>query len=158
PTIVTTHHKYYEETLDWPLADLVSSDLRVIRTRAIPTKPVRLVGDIGIRGFPFHLHALSELARKRQVDFVHITIPSNFSSLLGTMIHGRYRIPYGIDYIDPWIVTDWPPARRLFSKAWASAKLALLLEPIAVRHAALITGVAPLYYDQVLQRYPYLKS
>ena len=64
-------------------------------------------------------------------------------------------MPYGIDYIDPW-VHEWPGSERRFSKAWSSARLGELLEPWAVRDAALITGVAPLYYEAVLERNPEL--
>jgi hypothetical protein len=158
PILVTTHFDYYEEKLDWALADLVSPDFRVVRTKALPTRPLRVVGDVGIRAFAWHLHALGELARNGEMDFLHITIPSNYSSLLGTVVHRRYGIPFGIDYNDPWVVDDWPPARVRFSKAWFSAKLARVLEPIAVHDAALITGVAPLYYEQVLVRHPYLRQ
>jgi hypothetical protein len=157
PTIVTTHHRHYEEQLDWDLDALVSPDLRVIRTPALPTRPLRLVGDVGIRGLPFHYRELARLAQSGEIDFLHITIPSNYSALLGRMIRARYGVPYGIDYIDPW-VTQWPGTDVVGSKAWASAQLAGLLEPWAVRDAALITGVAPLYYEDVLDRNPHLRA
>src|SRR3954468_11620444 len=95
PIVVTTHQRHYEEQLDWDLHALVPPELRVVRTAALPTKPVRIVGDIGVRGFPFHYAALARLASKREIDFLHITIPSNFSALLGRMIHRQYGIPYG---------------------------------------------------------------
>src|SRR5688572_4906042 len=75
PIVVTTHWKYYEEPLDRDLEGLVPRDLRVIRTGALPTRPVRLVGDIGVRGFWWHYRALRKLAETREIDFVHITIP-----------------------------------------------------------------------------------
>jgi hypothetical protein len=155
PIVVTAHHRHYEEALDWELHQLVPSSLRVVRTSAIPTKPLRLIGDIGVRALPFHFAALAGLCARREIDFVHVTIPSNFSAVLGRMVHARYGVPYGIDYIDPW-VHEWPGSERRFSKAWTSARLAELLEPWAVRDAALITGVAPGYYEAVLERNPAL--
>src|SRR5436305_15253655 len=119
PTVVTTHWKYYEERLDPDLEMLVPRDLRVIRTRALPTRPVRLVGDIGVRGFWWHYRALRKLAVAREIDFVHITIPSNFSGPLGRLLFRSHGIPYGIDYIDPW-VHRWPGVEIPFSRAWAS--------------------------------------
>lgn len=157
PTVVTTHQRYYEEKLDWELEQLVSPSLRVVRTAALPTRPVRLVGDIGVRALPFHYRALSRLAQAGEMDFLHITIPSNYSALLGRMVHARHGTPYGIDYIDPW-VHEWPGTEKRFSKAWTSARLGELLEPLAVRDAALITGVAPLYYEDVLRRNPHLRG
>ena len=157
PIIVTAHWDYYEERLDPTLLDLVGPDLRVIRTKAMPLRPVRIVGDIGLRALFWHLRALNELVLRKEIDFFHICIPSNYSALLGEMIYRKRKFPFGIDYIDPWVHV-WPGTERLFSKAWASCKLASLLEPWAVRNAALITGVAPLYYEFVLERNPHLRE
>lgn len=157
PVIVTTHWRHFEEELDWDLCELVAPGLEVIRTPAIPTRPLRLVGDIGIRALPWHLQTLRRLTREQRIDFVHITIPSFYSALLGELLYRREPIPFGIDYIDPW-VHAWPGAERPFGKAWASAKLAKRLEPWAVRNAALITGVAEGYYAGVLERNPHLSA
>jgi hypothetical protein len=157
PIIVTTHYRHYEEALDWDLDGLVQEDLEVIRTAALLTRPLRLIGDIGVRGLAFHYNALAQLARQGRMDFLHITIPSMYSALLGRMVHSVYGTPYGIDYIDPW-VHEWPGSEQRFSKAWTSARLGELLEPWAVRDASLITGVAPLYYEDVLERNPHLRE
>jgi hypothetical protein len=151
PTIVTTQPEYYEEMIDEDLLDLVSPDLRVIRTRAIPTKPIRLIGDIGLRGLYWHLKAVDRLIRNNEIDFLLCTIPSNYTALLGQIIYQRHNFPFGIDYIDPWVYT-LPATEKPLSKAWLSLRLAQVLEPWAVRNACLITGVAPLYYDAVLER------
>jgi hypothetical protein len=91
------------------------------------------------------------------MDLLHVTIPSNFSALLGRAVHDRFGTPYGIDYIDPW-VHEWPGSERPLSKAWTSARLARVLEPWALKHAALITGVAPGYFEAVLERNPHLRT
>src|SRR5437763_9742771 len=61
PVIVTTHWNFYEESLDPDLLDLVDPELCVIRTKAFPTRPLRIIGDVGVRGFYWHLKALSSL-------------------------------------------------------------------------------------------------
>jgi hypothetical protein len=153
PIIVTTHWHYYEEQLDPDLEKLVAPGLRVVRTRAFPTRPLRLVGDIGVRGFWWHYQALRKLAKGKEIDFLHVTIPSNFSAPLGRLLFRTHGIPYGIDYIDPW-VHYWPGVERPFSRAWASLQLSRILEPWAAKDAALITGVAPGYYQGMLERNP----
>jgi len=153
PIVVTTHWRHYEEHLDPDLEMLVPPELRVIRTRAFSTKPVRLVGDIGVRGFWWHYQALRKLAENKEIDFVHITIPPHFSGPLGRLLFQSHGIPYGIDYIDPW-VHRWPGVEIPFSRAWASHQLSRVLEPWSVRDAALITGVATGYYEGMLQRNP----
>jgi len=157
PIIVTTHWRHYEEELDWDLVSLVDSSLEIIRTKALPTRPIRLVGDIGIRGFWWHYQALQKLAALSAIDFIHITVPSNFSAPLGRLVYERHHIPYGIDYIDPWI-HQWPEAKVVLSKAWCSYQLGKILEPWAVQKASLITGVAPLYFQDVLDRNPEIRN
>ena len=157
PIVVTAHSDYYEEQLDPALLKLVSPDLRVIRTRAIPVEPVRLLGDIGIRAFYWQFKVLDELIRRNEIDFIHITIPSNYTALLGEVLYRRHRFPFGIDYQDPW-VQIWPGTEKPFSKAWMSCKLARWLEPWAVKNVTLITGVAPRYYEAILERNPHLRN
>jgi hypothetical protein len=157
PVIVTTHWRHYEEDLDWGLASLLDPALEIVNTPAAPTRPVRVVGDIGIRALPWHLAALRRLRRERRVDFVHITVPSFYSATLGELLHRREPLPFGIDYIDPWVHV-WPEAEVRYSKAWMSLQLARRLEPWATRNAALITGVASGYFEGVLDRNPALRG
>ncbi len=156
PTVVTTHWRHYEEALDWDLVSLVDPSLEVIRTSAAPTRPVRVVGDIGVRALPWHLSALRKLRRSRRMDFLLITVPSFFSATLGQLMWREAPLPFGIDYIDPW-VHPWPGAEVKYSKAWASYELGKRLEPWAVRNASLITAVAPGYYEGVIDRNPHLR-
>src|SRR5205823_5827919 len=134
PIIITAHWKYYEETLDPTLLELVSPELRVIRTKAIPLKPVRLVGDIGVRALYWQFKALDQLIAHKEIDFILFTIPSNYPALLGQVLYRRYSFPFGIDYQDPWAHV-WPGAEKVLSKAWMSCKLAHWLEPWAVKNA-----------------------
>jgi hypothetical protein len=157
PIIVTTHWRHYEEALDWDLASMVAPDLEIIRTPALPTRPIRVVGDIGVRAFAWHLRAISHLLKAKRIDFLHVTVPSFYSALLGSALFKCRPIPFGIDYIDPWI-HYWTEEQLRSPKARISARLADRLEPIAVRHASLITGVAPGYYAGVLSRHPELEQ
>jgi hypothetical protein len=157
PVIVTTHWDYYEEQSEFELTKLVPPDLKIVRTRALPTRPVRIIGDIGARALFWHYRALLELARAREVDFIHVTIPSGYSALLGRLVFEKTGVPYGIDYIDPWVHSA-PGSDRLFTKAWGSARLAELLEPWAVKKAALITGINRLYFQGVIERHPHLSD
>ncbi len=157
PIIVATHHSFYEETLDWGLASLVPPDVEVVRTRAFPVRPIRFVGDIGVRSLPWHYSAIKRLSVQGRADFVHVTIPSNYSAMLGPLVHRRLKIPYGIDYIDPW-VAKWPGTDVMGSKAWASYELSRVLEPFAVRNAALISGIDQGYFSDMLDRNPTVRA
>lgn len=155
PFVVTVHEKYYEEALDLNLEKLLPKDLRVIKTNALATKPIRLIGDIGIRGFYAMYKAIVKLVQSERIDFLYIPIPSHFAALLGRLVHQKTGVKYGIDYIDPW-VHRWPGTEKKFSKHWWSMKLAEWLEPWAVKKASLITGVAEGYYQDVFKRNTHL--
>lgn len=158
PIVVTVHHDYYEEELDWDLVELVPDDLRIERVSALPTEPFRIVGNIGVRGFVPLLRRILRLTKAEDIDFLYLPIPPHFAALLGPLVQKLRGVPYGIDYIDPWVQSSWHPDERLFNKHWFARKLAPLLEPLAVRDASLITGVAEGYYEDVLERNPHLRA
>ena len=153
PVVVAADPRCYEEKPDPDLQKLVSPGLRVIHAPTLPVRPIKLIGDIGVRALWGCYRVLSELCRRREIDFVLITIPANFLAPVGRMLHSRFGVPYGIDYQDPW-VHMWPGADVVLSRAWISFHLALRLEPWAVRDAALITGMAPGYVAGMLERNP----
>lgn len=155
PIVVTVHEKYYEEALDFNLEKLLPKELRIVKTNALATKPIRLIGDIGIRGFYAMYKAIVKLVQNEKIDFLYIPIPSHFAALLGRLVYQKTGVKYGIDYIDPW-VHQWPGTEKKFSKHWWSMKFAEWLEPWAVKKASLITGVAEGYYQDVFKRNPHL--
>ena len=156
PVILTVHEKYFEEEPDWNLVKLLPPNLRIEKVSAFKIGKFRVIGDIGLRSF-FQLYKKAkQLIKAEQFDFLYIPVPSFYCALLGRLLHASTRIKYGIDYIDPW-VHQFPGSEHLFSRHWFSKKLATLLEPIAVKKASLITGVAEGYYQPVLERNVHLK-
>jgi hypothetical protein len=157
PIIVTTDPRYYECQVDEELNALLPPELTVIRTKAIPTRPIRLVGNLGFRSAWWYYAAIKRLARERRIDFVHITCDSFPASLIGPFIQSRLGIPYGIDYQDPWI-PETAPRYRPLSKPWLANKVSRFLEPIAVRGARLITGINDRYFASMLDRNPQVRA
>lgn len=157
PVILTVNERYYEEKLDHDLERLLPAGQEIVKTGAFPVTRPRLIGDIGLRGF-FHLwHAARKIIRSSRVDLVYIPIPSFYGALLGRLLHTTTGVKYGIDYIDPW-VQFFPGSERKFSRHWWSTILSRILEPIAVKRASLITGVAEGYYKGVIERNPRLEK
>jgi len=155
PQILTVHERYYEERLDMDLCRLLPAGQRIHTCRAFPVTRPRLVGDIGLRGFIFLYHAARRIIREQRIDLLYIPIPSFYGALLGRLLHAATGIPYGIDYIDPWVQV-FPGSEKTFSRHWWSTWLSGRLEPIAVRRAAWITGVAEGYFKGVQERNPHL--
>jgi hypothetical protein len=156
PIILTVRPEFYEEKPEPELEQLLPKDLEIVRSRAFPITKPRLVGDIGWRSVPFMREELKRLMRERKIDFVHFTVPAFPPALLGPWLD-RHGVPYGLDYIDPWV------PEKLFShfpgtKAWWAQKIGVWLEPVAVKKARLITGITEGYYRGVLNRNPHLKT
>ena len=157
PVILTVDEKYYEDKPDWNLVKLLPKNLRLEKVKAFKNTTPRLVGDIGLRAF-FQLYTRAKQLIKREgFDFLYIPIPSFYCALLGRWLQSSTGIKYGIDYIDPW-VHQFPGTDKIFSRHWLSTRLAKFLEPIAVKKASLITGVAEGYYKAVLERNPHLQT
>lgn len=157
PTILTINEKYYEEKLDYNLVKLLPQNLRIEKVNAFSVGKVRLVGDIGLRGF-FQLYKRAkELILTEKFDILYISISSFYCALLGRWLHKTTGIKYGIDYQDPW-VHEFPGSNKILSRHWFSTRLAKFLEPIAVKNASFITGVSESYYLPVIQRNPHLKK
>ncbi len=155
PIILTVREAFYEERLDPNLSRLLPKDQRIVRVDAFPVTRPRLIGDIGLRAFLQLRRKALELVRLGGIDFVYIPIPSFYTSLIGPYLHKRTGVRYGIDYIDPWVHV-FPGSDETFSRHWWSTKLAQWLEPMAVRNASLVTGVAEGYYRGVQDRNPCL--
>jgi hypothetical protein len=157
PVMLTVDEKYYEEAADWNLVKLLPANLRIEKVKALPITKPRLMGDIGLRAFFSLYKKAKQIIESESIDFIYIPIPSFYCALLGRWLHSSTGIKYGIDYIDPW-VHEFPGSDKIFSRHWLSTKIALLLEPIAIKKVSLITGVASGYYEAVLQRNPHLQQ
>lgn len=159
PIVLTVDEKDYEEPLDVSTQALVDEGIEVIKVRARRVLKLfnqRLVGDIGLRGY----HALKKQAinicKSRDIEAAWISIPSWYTSLIGRALHRRTKVPFGIDYQDPW-VHDLPPEVSPWSRARLSVVLATILEPMAVKHASFITGINRPYFDGCVKRNPHLE-
>ncbi len=147
--VVTVEEKYFEETPDRDFVKTFSEDVEVYRVKAYKITKPRLIGDIGLRAFFQMKKKCLEIIRTQQIDFIWIPIPSFYSALLGPALYTKTKVPYGIDYIDPWVrdISKNPDLR-----AKLSLKIAKYLEPKAVKHASLITGVSFEYFKPMLNR------
>lgn len=157
PIVLTLQPDEYETKLDPELERLVDPTVEVIRTPAIPIRPVRLFGDTALRSFPYHLAAIDRLVRTRKIDLLFLSVLPAYSSLLGPIVSRRYNIPYVIDYQDPWVQpfqrTHWRSPKSL-----AVHTLSRVLEPRAVSRAAGVMGVSDGYFAGVVNRNPRLRS
>ena len=148
-TLLTVHSDYYEEKLDYDFSKTASPEIDVRYSKAFNVTKPRIIGDIGLRGF-FQLKKQAlNIIKEKKIDFIWIPIPSFYVAILGRILFNKTKIPYGIDYIDPW-VRDISNRKNLRSRF--SNLVAKILEPYAVKKASLISGVSIPYFQPVLDR------
>ncbi len=158
PTVICVDPRYHVEKLDPELARMVPSSVKIVRTGAIPvslTRPFGVAGDIGLRGY-FHLRAaVAKEMNRIRVDAVLITGSPYYPMLMAGWIKRHWNVPVVLDFQDPWISHVGADEPR-WSKADISHRLAVALEPRAVRNAAFITSVSKRQNDEMAARYPWL--
>ena len=160
PTVLTVDPRDYEGALDPTLARSVPSDLRVVRARAWPAGLTRRfgVGDLGLRAFEGLWREASHLLSHERFEALFITIYPAYAALLGPLLKRRFRVPFVLDYQDPW-VGEWgrtvgpganggPDPRSRVSRF-----AAMRLEPVALRAADGVTAVSAATYEQALARH-----
>ncbi len=151
PIVLTVKEECFEEKPDYDFEKTFKDHYEVYRTDAFKITKPRLIGDIALRAF-FQLYKKAlQIIKEKEIDFIWIPIPSFYTAILGRLIYNKTKIPYGIDYIDPWI-NQLNEYQGTFSRAWFSQLIAKILEPYSVKKAALITGVSESYYADMLDR------
>jgi hypothetical protein len=149
PFILAVKEQFYEEKPDPDFYKLFSPVFIEYRVDAFNVSSPRLIGDIGLRAFFQLYRKAKQIIKQHPIDFIWIPIPSFYIALLGRFLYHSTKVPYGIDYIDPW-VRDISNRKTLRNKL--SNALAYILEPIAVKKSSLITGVSEGYYMPMLKR------
>ena len=103
PIVLTVKAEFFEETPDVDFKKTFRDHFEVHRVKAKPVGKIRLFGDIGIRAFGQLYKEAKSIIEAKDIHFIWIPVPSYYPSLIGRMLYSKYKIPYGIDYIDPWV-------------------------------------------------------
>lgn len=165
PTVLSVDPRDYEGRLDPELVELLPAGLRVVRGRAWSAALTRRfgIGDLGLRSFTGLWRGGIELLREERYEALFITIFPAYTSLLGPLLKSRFRIPFVLDFIDPW-VSAWGkkvgggPHGEPDWKSRISRWLALALEPRVLRHADAITAVSAATWTPMHDRYAWLRG
>jgi hypothetical protein len=157
PVIVRVHEDHYPERPDPALAALVPDSVVQVRTGAYPARLARAVGigDIGIRAFSHLASAAATAAREENASAILITGSPFYPMLMASGLRRRLGIPVILDFQDPW-VTPEGAERPLFSKGRMAHRLAVALEPRAVRGASWITSVSETQNLELHGRHPWI--
>lgn len=160
PVVLTTDPRYYENAVDEESQKLLPADLDITRTRAIPAALTRKFhfGDLGLRSLWHHWRAMNALIPQKKIDLVFITVPPNYTMILGRLAHRRFGIPYVLDYQDPVVTAYYwklPRSQRPPKYAVVYA-VARWMEAFAVSKVAKLTAVSKGTVESVLEKNPWL--
>lgn len=158
--VLSVRPEYYEERPDSELLRLVPPGLEITRTPAFRTSWTRRlgVGDLGMRSYFPMRRELRRLCRARRPDVIFIPLSPWHTSLLGADMREELGIPYVLDFTDPWVFPLEPGQNRPWKKAYWFRRMALALEPRAVRNAAHILAVSEGTNAGIRERYPELPA
>lgn len=162
PIILTVRPEEYSWLTDAESLERFPKDLEIIRTRAVPKKIASKIGfsDIGMRTLFHHYGTARKLCAARDIRMIYIPMPPHISMLLGKWLNQEYKIPYVLDYSDPW-VTDyyWSLPKKDRPSKWRLVyKIAKIVEPAVLSRASGIVAVSQKMLDEVFRQYPKVKA
>ena len=143
PVVVCVHEKHHKERLDPELAELVPSNLRVLKVDAWSSSICKPLGlnDVGIRGYSAMKAAVDREIAIWGADLLFITVLPGFPMLMGPSVRRKHRIPFVLDYQDPWL-----PQRYLDepfgTKRWLAYRIARSVERRVIGQVDAITSVS----------------
>ena len=161
PTVVTLDRSAFEGRLDADLEALVPASLRVVRAPAWPAGVTRRVGlgDLGLRAFTGLRQTCRGLLAREPFDALFITVYPVYPALLGAGLKSDFRLPFVLDYQDPWVgawgqTVGGGPGGAPDWKSRASRSLGTWFEPKAVAAADAIVAVSQGTIDGIVERIP----
>ncbi|WP_225913777.1 glycosyltransferase [Leptolyngbya ohadii] len=150
-----------EHSRDDRLSQLLPDDLPVTYSPALPLQVTRKfgLGNLGLRCLPALARLGDRLLASQRFDLVFFSSTIFPVMILGDRWQRRFRVPYILDFQDPWRVEAAPTHQRPGGRLrYAVDKfLAKNLEPRAVKRVSHIISVSPVYPAQLQKRYPWLQ-
>jgi glycosyltransferase involved in cell wall biosynthesis len=152
PVIITVKDECREEAHDPWMLKIAGDDYKVYFCECLKPEKTRKVGvgDLGIRMLPYLYHKVLEVARIEKPDFILYPVPPWFILTLAPLLKSKTNIPYGIDFIDPWLVEERPIHTW---KQKINHLLAQTLEERACRKASVIFSVSEGINNNLKKRY-----
>lgn len=159
PIIIRVDEEHYTETLDSLLAKLVPESVIQERAGALDARITRKMGvtDVGLRSYWAIRTAIAKAVEKHAPKAVLITGSPYYPMLLSGWIKRHFGLPVVLDFQDPW-VSAWGETLPKWSKGGIVHRLAVALEPRALRHADYVTSVSDRQNEEMAARHPWLDA
>ena len=152
PTIVTVDPTCYEEPSDATLMNLMPEGVLVERVGAWPARICRPlgIGDVSLRAQRALRDRVCTLIERLHPSLIFATVLPGYTSLIGAWAKRRFRIPFVLDYQDPW--GTGLDSKKRWNKAWLANRIARFLEPGVLKQVDALTAVSDETLDSVRLR------
>jgi glycosyltransferase involved in cell wall biosynthesis len=152
PYIFTSDPQYREEKEDSWMTELAGKNYELFTVKTLDSNKTRKfgVGDLGLRMLPFLYKKLRKKSEELKPDFILYLVPPWYLMLISKRIKKITGVPYGIDFIDPWVVS-LPKHAGLKKKV--SQKIAAVFEKKATQNADIIYSVSEGINYELQNRY-----
>ncbi len=158
PTVFTVDPKYRVDMQDPWMVDLAGDKFKLVIVNSFDQQKARKLkfGDLGLRMMPYLFFKLRKYAKKEKPDFMLYPVPPWYILMIAPLIKKLTGIPYGIDFIDPWVhhLDEREKSIKNRLSHWISRRM----EKIVCKHASIIYAVSKGINDNLLERYPFLKK
>jgi hypothetical protein len=162
--VLAVGEQWHRAVREPDLLATVPSDIRVVRTGAVPPGLARWlgIGNLGLLAWPFLFLAGWRLLRREKFDLVFFSNTQFMTFTLGRLWQARFGVPYVIDIQDPWR-TDYyeragsrrPPGGWKYRFARLTA---WLFEGGSYARASGFVSVSGAYFDELSRRYAWFSA
>ncbi|MCB0333330.1 MAG: hypothetical protein KDD55_07510 [Bdellovibrionales bacterium] len=159
-TLLCVHEDDVEGIQEPDLLKTIPSEVRIEKVRAIPVSIAKCLGmrTLGWRSYFALKQRGQNLLKESSFDLIYFSSTTFFSFLLGPIWKQKFRVPYIVDYQDPWLNTYYRDHQVSPPGGWLKYSLSQLVaragEPRVVRELSALTSVSSQYIKTLLARYP----
>jgi hypothetical protein len=158
PHAYTVNAYYREESKDEWMYELLGNENTVTELKCLDQRKTRKfkIGDLGLRMLPFLITKLIKDCKKKKADFILYPVPPWYILIAAPIVKWFTKVPYGIDFIDPWVHEELAVNRSFKYKA--SQFIARTLEKWVCKNASIIFSVSEGINSNLKKRHPVLQN
>jgi hypothetical protein len=158
PHAYTVNAYYREESKDEWMYELLGNENTVTELKCLDQRKTRKfkIGDLGLRMLPFLITKLIKDCKKKKADFILYPVPPWYILIAAPIVKWFTKVPYGIDFIDPWVHEELAVNRSFKYKA--SQFIARTLEKWVCKNASIIFSVSEGINNNLKKRHPILQN
>lgn len=157
PNVYTVNPIYREEKSDMWMCELLGNEYMVNELKCLDQRKTRKigVGDLGLRMLPYIFFTLIKEIKNKKPAFILYPVPPWYILIASPIIKWFTGVPYGIDFIDPWVHEEIATKRSF--KYHASQFIARNLEKWVCKNASVIFSVSEGINQNLLKRHAILQ-